>query len=45
MGFRNEYQNERNGKNYSIGGSGDNPEINDFRLTGGATFMFKKSWH
>jgi|KBSSwiStaDraftv2_1062776.scaffolds.fasta_scaffold245638_2 hypothetical protein len=42
MGFRNEYQNERNGKNYSIGGSGDNPEINDFRLTGGATFMFKK---
>ena len=42
MGFRSDYQNEQNGKNYSIGGSGDNPEINDFRLTGGATFLFNK---
>jgi hypothetical protein len=41
-GFRSDYQNEQNGKNYSIGGSGDNPEINDFRLTGGASFMFNK---
>ena len=42
MGFRSEYQNEQNGKNYSIGGSGDNAEIKDFRLTGGVTFKLNK---
>jgi hypothetical protein len=42
MGERSEYKNELDGKNYSIGGSGGNPEINDFRLSAGMSFLIKK---
>ena len=42
LGERANYKDELDGRNYSLGGSGGNPEINDRRITAGASFKINR---